>query len=713
MSFYDDASLVFLAGGAAGKDGKAYSVKPDGSLGSELIINGTFDSDSDWSKGTGWSISGGVASCDGSQSTTTSLHNTAGNGLVNGKTYRVEYTITSYSAGSVRVKAGNTGFGVYRSAAGTYVEHLVAEVYTFPTIQFNADSSFVGSIDNVSCKEVDVADFTFTRGSNLSATRVGKDGYIEKGRENLLLQSNNFGDSTTWVLNSASVTSGEKGYDGTNDAWLLDSTSTYSVKIYQDYEKAGVSTFSIYAKQGTLSQFALDIFTSTGVNRQDFNLSTGSLGASGSVISADITDAGGGWYRCSVTTNNTGTVYYARILIGLGTIYIQDAQLELGLAATDYIETGATTATAGVLEDEPRFDYSGGGCPALLMEPQRANLVNQSEYFGDYLTSSATVTQNALLSPEGLQNASTVDITSNAGSVYAQSGSVVESVEAETNYTFSFYVKQGTNTENYLAVRDQNAEVFIDADVAYTASSSEWTRVEHTFTTPVGCTSIRLYPQRYSSGGQGTTHIWGMQLEEGSYPTSYIPTYGATATRSKEGASDSYDQTAVLDLSSIGLDGEDVSWFFELKNNQDVIRDNGGTTIRVSSNTSNLGSFRIYRSDASNPRNLTVVFQDTGSNFTPSGYEMTSENPKVVVKRTWSTGRIQVYVDGASVIDQIDLDHNAWYKLDLSGGGSTLELKQLLAFPMVLSNNDCEILTGTSYTSFASMASTLSYTQYE
>ena len=556
-------------------------------------------------------------------------------------------------------------------------------------------------------------DFTFTRGSNLSATRVGPDGLIEKGRENLLLQSNNFGDSTTWVLNSASVTSGEKGYDGTNDAWLLDSTSTYSVKIYQDYEKAGVSTFSIYAKQGTLSQFALDIFTSTGVNRQDFNLSTGSLGASGSVISADITDAGGGWYRCSVTTNNTGTVYYARILIGLGTIYIQDAQLELGLAATDYIETGATTATAGVLEDEPRFDYSGGGCPALLMEPQRANLVNQSEYFGDYLTSSATVTQNALLSPEGLQNASTVDITSNAGSVYAQSGSVVESVEAETNYTFSFYVKQGTNTENYLAVRDQNAEVFIDADVAYTASSSEWTRVEHTFTTPVGCTSIRLYPQRYSSGGQGTTHIWGMQLEEGSYPTSYIPTYGATATRSKEGASDSYDQTAVLDLSSIGLDGEDVSWFFELKNNQDVIRDNGGTTIRVSSNTSNLGSFRIYRSDASNPRNLTVVFQDTGSNFTPSGYEMTSENPKVVVKRTWSTGRIQVYVDGASVIDQIDLDHNAWYKLDLSGGGSTLELKQLLAFPMVLSNNDCEILTGTSYTSFASMASTLSYTQYE
>ena len=33
-------------------------------------------------------------------------------------------------------------------------------------------------------------DFTFTRGSNISATRVNANGNIEKGYENLLLQSN-------------------------------------------------------------------------------------------------------------------------------------------------------------------------------------------------------------------------------------------------------------------------------------------------------------------------------------------------------------------------------------------------------------------------------------------------------------------------------------------------------------------------------------------
>ena len=53
MSFYDDASLIFDAGAAAGKDGKAYNVKPIPEYGPELVTNGGFDTDSDWNKETG------------------------------------------------------------------------------------------------------------------------------------------------------------------------------------------------------------------------------------------------------------------------------------------------------------------------------------------------------------------------------------------------------------------------------------------------------------------------------------------------------------------------------------------------------------------------------------------------------------------------------------------------------------------------------------
>ena len=59
-------------------------------------------------------------------------------------------------------------------------------------------------------------DFTFSRST--AATRVNADGNIEKETQNLLLQSN------TLILlgyNSCSVTGGQVGYDGANDAWLF------------------------------------------------------------------------------------------------------------------------------------------------------------------------------------------------------------------------------------------------------------------------------------------------------------------------------------------------------------------------------------------------------------------------------------------------------------------------------------------------------------
>ena len=740
MSFYDDASLIFDAGAAAGKDGKAYNVKPDGSLGSELIINGTFDSDSDWTKGFGFSISGGVASCDGSQSTTTSLHNTAGNGLVDGKTYRVEYTITSYTAGSVRVKAGNFGFGVYRSAAGTYVEHLVAGVSTFPTIQFNADADFVGSIDNVSCKEMDVADFTFTRGSNLSATRIGPDGFIEKGRENLLLHSNTF--SETWTDPNADIDGGYAGYDGTNDAWELSLTGTYG-QTAQAVSASGVNTFSFYAKRGT-SDFTRPYIA--GPNKYAyFDLLNGQTGLQTGVASS-IEDAGNGWWRCSFTVEGTIAEVRIHVADGIntigtatsGTIYIQDAQLEQGLVATDYIETGATTATAGLLENEPRFDYSGGGCPALLMEPSRTNLVPNSEGVVQS-DNRVTITVNHGIAPDGtksslkvvkdgfdandrIQPISNDNVALTNSSEYSISA-FVKNIDCTGVTTLACRTDAGSNELFRQGFQWTGASLALTSDQAsgtrtgafVESYGNDWWRIGFTFTANSTAGNFELDIDRENGSATTSIETWGWQLEKGSYPTSYIPTYGSAVTRSKEGAADSYDQTAVLDLSSIGLDGEDVSWFFEFKNNQDVIRDNGNLNVKVSSDTSNLGSFRIYRASPDDTRKLTVVFQDTQDppQFNPSGYQMTSENPKVVIKRTWSTGRIQVYVDGVSVIDATNSNLNRWYKLELAGDGSTLELKQVLAFPMVLSNNDSEILTGTSYTSFASMASTLSYTQYE
>ena len=206
-------------------------------------------------------------------------------------------------------------------------------------------------------------DFTFSRGSNLAATRVGPTGLIEKGRENLLLRSNEF--DTTWATIDSNVTSSQSGYDGSSDAWLLSKTGA-SGRITQTKSISGIFTFSVYVKKGT-TDWVLLYKTGTGEGGRYFDLTNGVTGSSIATapIDSKIEDVGNGWYRCSIVGNSaTAVVAYVADSNGSqsgtsGSIYIQDAQAEIGLAATEVITTGATTGKAGLLEDEPRFDYSG------------------------------------------------------------------------------------------------------------------------------------------------------------------------------------------------------------------------------------------------------------------------------------------------------------------------------------------------------------------
>jgi hypothetical protein len=123
----------------------------DGTAIGEYVTNGGFDSDSDWTKGTGWTISGGTASCDGSQSSESLLTQ------VRAKPTLIDYvytfTISNYSAGSVAVRYGTSYTGTSRSANGTYTETL-PQNFQYDNNALAANSSFVGSIDNFSVRRV-------------------------------------------------------------------------------------------------------------------------------------------------------------------------------------------------------------------------------------------------------------------------------------------------------------------------------------------------------------------------------------------------------------------------------------------------------------------------------------------------------------------------------------------------------------------------------
>jgi uncharacterized protein (TIGR02145 family) len=123
-------------------------------IGPNLVLNGSFASDVSWAKGTGWSISGGVASF----APTGSYSNLSQPVLTIDKTYVITITVTR-TAGVLYIKAGSTGDVFPISASGTYTSYSKCSGDTLALIQ--ADNTFAGTVDNVS-----FAELTYVNGSN-------------------------------------------------------------------------------------------------------------------------------------------------------------------------------------------------------------------------------------------------------------------------------------------------------------------------------------------------------------------------------------------------------------------------------------------------------------------------------------------------------------------------------------------------------------------
>ena len=126
----------------------------DSNLGPDLVVNGSFDTDTSWNKGSGWSISGGTANASSASSYFFQLQTE----LELNATYQVTYTITSYTSGTVRTGMGfalNADPGTVRSAAGTYTENIQRT-----TVNDNDDnlgflgSGFTGSIDDFIVRKI-------------------------------------------------------------------------------------------------------------------------------------------------------------------------------------------------------------------------------------------------------------------------------------------------------------------------------------------------------------------------------------------------------------------------------------------------------------------------------------------------------------------------------------------------------------------------------
>ena len=360
-------------------------------------------------------------------------------------------------------------------------------------------------------------EFDFSRASN--GTYVDRDGLLKTAElYNLIPYSEDF---TQWQkLNSAVTSNLITSPSGVKNADLIN----YSITSSNGYIRLAHSAaqyITIYAKYKDI-QWLMCYGSGLGAGKF-VDIQNGVIGGNvGSGANAEIYDVGNGWKRIHFYSSSANitqfSIYaaesdgsYASISLN-GGVYLWGAQAVEGTEPRDY---QYTNGRVGI----PRIDFSDG-VGALLLEPQRSNLLLQSNQFDTTWTLSNDATLGSRVAdPFRGTDAWEINFATTSGSRIQQAVSVVDG----SSYVFSIYAKVPSGTQ------DLQIYSTISGTPETITLTDQWQRFE-VFRTNVGYT--QAFPQiRNNSGTEFTAYIYAAQYEQGSYPTSIIETTTTQITR--------------------------------------------------------------------------------------------------------------------------------------------------------------------------------------
>jgi len=254
---------------------------------------------------------------------------------------------------------------------------------------------------------------------------------------------------------------------------------------------------------------------------------------------------------------------FARLANPLVHLFTNDKTVEKltnGTLTTDRATTGTQVGRTAGLVETIAIDTIREEAEGYLIEGASTNFLLRSEEFDNaaWVKTGATVTANTIISPDGNVTADTINATAAATqTLILQLATVTSGVSIDQ----SFFIKLQPSSSLFVAITfisgvTDPSPAWIDLSDGSIARDDQgiatvkslinnWIRVDINSVTNATSTQARMYlTDRTTSTGWTTTasgtetvSVWGAQLEQLPFASSYIPTNTTAVTRAADDVS--------------------------------------------------------------------------------------------------------------------------------------------------------------------------------